>query len=136
MIAKVFESALAQLVELPGDEYKALLKKLAEEALANEPEEEAAYELVFNMRDRKAYGRSMCSAVKRKVKLATDTAPILGGLIVRKGRIEYNCSLDLIMDSVSEQLSAEVSGALLAEEGGCIAGQGLVKRSRRPGPPG
>ncbi|MEG1773612.1 MAG: V-type ATP synthase subunit E family protein, partial [Oscillospiraceae bacterium] len=51
----------------------------------------------------------------RLLTLADDTAPIVGGVVVRRGRIEINCALDVIVRMLSEEAAFEVSNALFGK---------------------
>ena len=86
-----------------------------------EPE---AYEVLMNTRDRDRCGDAVLNAARRKLtgkipdeklsKMCLCARPVEmgGGLILRCGSIESNCSLDLLFAQLREELEAEVSHAL------------------------
>ena len=111
LISSVYDNTLKKLLELPEEEYMALLLKLCKDVFA--VEEMEGCEILLNSRDKKAYGQKLVANFSG-VTLAPKSAPIVGGIVVRKGKIEYNCALDVIVASVSEELSAKVAGALFS----------------------
>ena len=46
------------------------------------------------------------------LKLSDEIADIKGGCILRRGNISYNASLEKLLSSVREELTAEVAGIL------------------------
>ncbi len=111
MITRTFQTALERLLALPQDEYRRLLLKLANDVLADGK----GGEVLLNARDRAAHGQAIAEALAGKATLAADDAPIVGGLIIRRGKIEYNCALDVLVRMVSEKAAPEVSSALFPE---------------------
>lgn len=51
----------------------------------------------------------------RLVTLAEDCAPIPGGVVVRRGKIELNCALDVSVRMLAESMAFEVSALLFPE---------------------
>lgn len=93
--------------------------------LGDEDEEQAAcYEVLLSARDRDAVGASVLEEAKKKLVSKIDaeqldklvlserTAAIEGGLILRVGSVEINCSLELLFAQLREELEGEVSHAL------------------------
>ena len=93
-------------------------------------EEEAqlptSYEVLLNQADREKCGAAVIDGTRRKLlgkvpeeklaalSLSETVAPISGGLILRYGDVESNCSLELLFAGLREELEAEVSHALFA----------------------
>lgn len=111
MITQTFATALERLLTLPEADYRRLLIKLANDVLADGK----GGEVLLNARDRAAHGQALTEALAGKATLAPDSAPIVGGLIIRRGKIEYNCALDVLVRLVSEKAAPEVSAALFPE---------------------
>ena len=111
MVGSTFKLAQERLLSLPEAEYRKLLIKLAGEVLADGQ----GGEVLLNARDRAAHGQALAEALNGKATLAADTATIVGGLIIRRGKIEYNCALDVLVRMVSEKIAPEVSSALFPE---------------------
>ena len=111
MITLTFETALQRLLTLPEADYRKLLIKLANDVRADGK----GGEVLLNAKDHAAHGQALAEALSGRATLAADSAPIVGGLIVRRGKIEYNCALDVLVRMVSEKAAPEVSSALFPE---------------------
>ena len=86
-----------------------------------------AYEVVFNSRDRNTYGEKIMTAfrsglgsklpatVHAKLRLAPDVANIDGGLILRAGPVETNCSLAMLMAENRRETEAKVNRILFGD---------------------
>lgn len=140
MIDETYAAAYAELKSLPEEDYLALLVRLLTDALVTcreerkqnlalygdeevtaEPEQ---YEVILNPRDRDTYGEKLLAGVRRavvgkvetgvldKLILSSDTAHIDGGLILKYGDVETNCSFEVVFADVRERTEAEVSRML------------------------
>ena len=140
MIDETYAAAYAELKSLPEEDYLSLLVRLLTDALVTcreerkqnlalygdeevtaEPEK---YEVILNSRDRDAYGEKVLAGVRRavvgkvetavldKLVLSADTARMDGGLILKYGDVETNCSLEVVFADVRERTEAEVSRML------------------------
>ena len=112
MVAESFDRACDQLVNLPAAEYGAFLAKLAVTASVTHDEE-----VVLNARDRKALGEKVIEAANKalgggKLTLSKETGDFKGGLILRRGSIEANCTAELLVDLCREEMAAELAGVL------------------------
>ena len=112
MVARSFDRAVEMLVALPEAQYVALLSKLAVGASVSGDEE-----IVLNARDKKAVGDKLIKAANAKLggghlSLAGDTGSFRGGLILRRGNIEVNCTAELLVDLCREDMAAELAGVL------------------------
>ena len=142
--AKLIDDAYAAvekiMYNMNGDQYLELLHKMLRSAIKNQLEGEAeslrlygedispdAYEVVLNSRDRETYGEKLLAtyrtgygsrispAVLAKLRLANDTAPIDGGIILRCGPVETNCSLAMLMAENRRETEARVSSILFGD---------------------
>ena len=112
MVAESFDLAVDKLVKLPEAEYIALLAKLAAKASVTGDEE-----IVLNARDRKAIGTKVVESANKaltdgKLTLSEKTGDFKGGLILRRGNIEANCTAELLVDLCRDEMSAELAGVL------------------------
>lgn len=105
--AECFDEAFKRLLALPEKEYFDLLKKLANEVLSDEK----GGELLLNKKDSAAFGKKLCEQFEG-LTLASETPNIKGGLIIRRGRIEYNCTLEAIFRDISTDAAPVVSSIL------------------------
>ena len=64
---------------------------------------------------RAGFGAKLSPAVLAKLRLAPDTAPIDGGLILRCGPVETNCSLAMLMAENRRETEARVSRILFGD---------------------
>ena len=124
MVSQAFYLALKKLLALPDQEYIALLAKLAVAASRTGREQ-----VIFSQKDRSRYGKqavTMANEMLAKkagpraaesagmLTLAEEARPMAGGLILRDGRVETNCSFEVLIHLQRDALSAEVARALFA----------------------
>lgn len=124
MVGQAFDLALKKLLELPDQEYITLLAKLAVAASRTGREQ-----VIFSQKDRSRYGKqavTMANEMLAKkagpraaesagmLTLAEEARPMAGGLILRDGRVETNCSFEVLIHLQRDALSAEVARALFA----------------------
>ena len=136
LIDGVFASVLEQTRTLELEKYNEILIGLLSAAvldqiafedtirLTNDDEEAPipeCYEVIFNQRDRDRCGKAVIEGVQKhlsgkvlaeklaQLTLSTQTAAIDGGLILRCGNIESNCSLSILFAQLREDLEAEVA---------------------------
>ena len=114
MVSQSFDKALTEIVALPREKYIAFLAKLAAQAAVTGTEE-----IVLNERDRKAIGADLVKAANAllkggKLTLSDKTGDFAGGLILRRGSIEANCTLELLVELSRNELSAQVAELLFA----------------------
>ena len=112
LVAESFDRAAELLVNLPEEQYVALLAKLAAEASVTGEEE-----IVLNERDRAAVGQKVVDAANAKLSggkltLSADTGDFKGGLILRRGSIEVNCTAELLVELRREDMAAELAKVL------------------------
>lgn len=141
VIDEAFEAAKRELRDTDFGKYRELLtalltSALLEEALSSEQAaafgdevtEFAYYEVIFNREDREKYGAAVVEAARKnalrhigaaraeKLRLGDDTADIDGGLILRYGGIELNCSLSMLMAEMKAELAGKVAALLFPED--------------------
>lgn len=115
LISEAFAKALDSLLHLPTEEYVSLLTNLVANAAAGNEE------LLFSEKDRDAYGEQVTAAANQKLgkngklTLAAETRPIQGGVILKQGDIEVNCSLETQVRMMKEELALEIAAVLFEE---------------------
>ena len=116
MISAAFDAAREEIVNMPRDKYTQFLARMAAEAAVSGMEE-----IVLNARDKAEVGKAVCKAANEllsakgtpgKLTVSEETADISGGVIVRCGGIETNCSIDALIRQRRSGLSTEVAAAL------------------------
>ncbi len=114
LVARSFDQALTALCALPEEEYVAFLTKLAVGASVSGDEE-----IILNPRDRAAVGEKVVEAANAalnggKLRLSGETRDFAGGLILRRGNVEANCTAELLVELSRSELSNEIAGILFA----------------------
>ena len=116
MVSQSFALACDKLVNLPEAEYVALLARLAADAAVTGTEE-----IVLNARDRAAVGEKAVRAANEKLaaagkkaalKLSPAEGDFKGGLLLRRGSIETNCTAELLVELQRSEMSSELAGVL------------------------
>ena len=112
MVSESFDRAVDQLVNLPEEQYVALLSRLAAQASVTGDEQ-----IVLNARDRAAVGEKVAAAANAKLgggrlTLADETGDFKGGLILRRGNIEANCTAELLVELCRGDMAAELAKVL------------------------
>jgi V/A-type H+-transporting ATPase subunit E len=112
MVSKSFDKAVQQLVALPEEQYVALLAKLAAQASVTGDEE-----IVLNAKDQAAVGSAVVEKVNAlvpngKLVLSNETGDFAGGLILKRGSIEANCTIELMVELCRGDMSAQLAKVL------------------------
>ena len=114
MVSQSFEKAQALLTALPEEQYAAFLASLAAKASVT-----GAEEIVLNARDRAAVGEAVVKAANEKLgggrlSLSERTGDFAGGLILSRGNVEANCTVELLVELCRGEMSAEIADMLFA----------------------
>ena len=118
MVSESFALAQKKLTELPEADYVALLARLAAEAAVTGDEQ-----VLLNARDRAAVGDKVVKAANALLKKRGTAAALTldegegdfaGGLILRRGSIEVNCTAELLVELQRGEMAAELAKVLFA----------------------
>ena len=114
MVSKSFDLAVDKLVNLPEEQYVALLAKLAAQASVTGDEQ-----VVLNARDREKIGPAVVAAANArlsdgKLTLSDEVGAFRGGLLLRRGSIEANCTVELLVELCRGDMAAELAKVLFA----------------------
>ena len=112
MVSESFDLAEQLLVQLPQDKYIELLAKLAARSSVTGDEE-----IVLNAADRAAVGAAVVEKANTlvsggKLSLSAATGDFAGGLILRRGSIEANCTIELLVELCRGEMSAQLAKVL------------------------
>lgn len=112
MVSASFDRARDMIVNLPEEQYVELLAKLAAEACVTKDEQ-----ILLNERDKAAVGAALVKAANAKIgggklTLADGIGNFAGGLILRRGSIEVNCTVELLVELCRSDMSAKLAGVL------------------------
>ena len=112
MVDKSFRLAVEEIVSLPEERYIAFLASLAKRACVTGKEE-----VILNKRDHTAVGKKLLEAINRDgahMTLSRETREIAGGLILRRGSVEANCSVELLVELCRGELSSKLADVLFS----------------------
>lgn len=140
LIDEVFAAGEKEIRNLPAEKYLELLISMLKGAIKRQMESEKEslelygedsspeyYEVLLNHRDREQFGKALIDGLHRsvvgkmklsdleKIKLSNDTANINGGLILRCGAVEANCSLSMLFAEARRTTEAKVNDALFGK---------------------
>lgn len=116
LVASAYDKARDAILAMDEDKYVAFLAEQAGAAALTGHEE-----IVLNKADRDRIGAKLlaaanAAAVKRglpgEMKLSDETRAVSGGLILRRGSIEVNCTLEKLLEMSRSVLDAEVASVL------------------------
>ena len=112
VIEEAFQAAHKKLLDLPREEYVALLASLAAQASATGQEK-----LIFSAPDRAQVGKAVVVAANEKLgegklTLSEESRPMDGGFILSDGAVEVNCTFDTLIRLKRGALSGEVAKVL------------------------
>ena len=115
-VAEAFDMAKRRLADMPEDSYVGFLASLAASAAAD-----GSGEIVLSTRDRERCGKVVLeranAALAAKgltpaLTLAADSREISGGLILRQGGVEVNCSIEALVEALKGPMTADVARTL------------------------
>jgi V/A-type H+-transporting ATPase subunit E len=117
-VSDAFRRALELIGELPEDKYVDFLARSAAKAAVTGGEE-----LVFSAADRDRFGAKAVAAANAllaerglpgELKLSSETRAMAGGVIVRSGDIETNCSVETAAASLRDELASQLAGTMFS----------------------
>lgn len=118
VVDKAFALAEKKLLELPQKEYVALLASLAASSSHSGSEE-----IILSQKDRDDLGAEILKEANGLLSKAGKTAnlflsdesrPTGGGLLLKDGKIETNCTFDTLLRLVRSEISGDVAAVLFA----------------------
>jgi len=115
LVARAFDRACELILGLPRAEYVEFLARQAADA-ANF----GAGELIFNEKDSAIAGAVLKRAnalieergIPGLLRLSQETRPMLGGLILRDGNVEVNCTVETLVALCRNDLATQVAEAM------------------------
>ena len=116
VVSKAFELAKQKIAELPERDYVGFLAREASAAAITGQEE-----VIFCERDRRSVGSKAVRAANDMLAarglpgmltLSDSTREMAGGLVLRQGDIEVNCTVDTLLELSRGELAASVAEVL------------------------
>jgi V/A-type H+-transporting ATPase subunit E len=112
LVGEAFDGALRQLTELPRDRYLSFAHTLLEKAV------ETGDETLFVGKDEHhidgAWLDSYNAGHSTRLSFSGDRLPIAGGFVLRNGRIDINCSWDMLVGDIRPEIESDVVKRLFA----------------------
>lgn len=137
ILDETFAAARAEICDTDFGKYKELLIALLSCALLDQAKSEAeslalgdevaefdTFEVLLNETDRERFGATVLEGARRvterrigaartaKLRLSEECADIEGGLILRYGDIEINCSITVLLAQMRRELEGRISAIL------------------------
>ena len=115
-VSRAFDLAREKIAELPERDYVGFLARMA-----GEPAVTGQEEVVLNARDAAAVGAKAVKAANEllakrdlpgMLTLSAETREMSGGLVLKQGDIEVNCTVDTLLDLSRGELAARVAEVL------------------------
>lgn len=109
-IDAAFSLAMEKLQSYPQDKMTAFLSSIAEKQMSDNAE------LIFNAKDREL-GQKVCenlNALGKKAVLSDTQGNFAGGFIIKEGSIETNCTFEVLIKGVAEEVETEVASILFS----------------------
>ena len=111
MVAKSFALAAKKIASLPDEKYAEFLVDLTAKSSSSKDEQ-----VVFNASDKEKFGKAVIDAVNEKIggslTLSDESGDFSGGVILKRGAVEVNNTLDLLIDLKKSEMSAELAKLL------------------------
>lgn len=112
MVAKVFDRAREMVLALPREDYIAFLVKLVKNASLTGDET-----VILNARDRAELGADFIAAANAAIEkgaltLSEECGSFAGGLVMRRGSIDVNCTVELLTDLCRSEMSSQIAEKL------------------------
>lgn len=116
LVDKAFRTAEQQLLSLPEADYTRLCAQLAAQASVTGSET-----LIFSEADRARVGEATVQLANEQLEkagrpaeltLSAETRPMRGGVVLKNGLVETNCSIGTLVDGLRPELSGKVAGRL------------------------
>jgi V/A-type H+-transporting ATPase subunit E len=120
LMEECFQAALDELVNLPVEGYRALIRKMllnlatgGEERVLISPQDEKRIDQSFI----DGVNRDLTKAGKQAHLTPDGTSPnVRGGLVLRTEEVEVDCSFGILLGQLREELQAEVAAILFGEK--------------------
>ena len=112
MVNASFDKAAEKILSLPENEYIEFLTKLIVNSASTGDEE-----VILNAADSKKIGKAVVEAANAqikngKLKLSEQTGEFKGGVVLKRGNVEVNSTLELLLDLCRSEMSSLLAKVL------------------------
>ncbi|MBE0534449.1 MAG: V-type ATP synthase subunit E [Phycisphaerae bacterium] len=117
LLDNVLATAAKRVAELPDEAYQKLISGLMVKAAETGDEEVVIGPRENRITDKlvKDVNRLLGPGYRGNLRLARDRADISGGFILRRGKVQINASIEVLIDQAREQLEMELTNDLFGE---------------------
>jgi len=118
-VSRIFEESEKRICNLPDEQYVDFLSRLAGNAAGTGLEE-----IVFNAKDKANYAKAVVKAANEilkkrgllpKLTVSEQTGNFKGGLMVKQGDIEVNCTVEKLIELSRGELAAQIAEILFSD---------------------
>ncbi|KPL18989.1 MAG: hypothetical protein AMJ92_05325 [candidate division Zixibacteria bacterium SM23_81] len=118
LIQQVFDKALKRLTDLKGEKYERFILELLMKVV-----EVGDEEVIFSDTDDRKIGEKLLEEANNRLvkagkkgglRIVKENRDFQGGFILRRGKMEVNCSLNSLFESVREELEPQVAEVLFS----------------------
>ena len=106
LVGEAFDAALKKMADLPGDPYINFVGRLMDKAV------KTGHEVVLVGRNEKHVTSSWLDGYnathKTSLTLSDDRLPISGGFVLRDGKVDINCSWDMLLKDIRLSIESDV----------------------------
>lgn len=118
LIGRVFEETKKSILEMGQDEYRRLIR-----AFLRDTREAGDVEVIVDVNETRIDQRFLDEVAQEvdgagSLKLSSERREIGGGFILRSGRTETNCTLEMILRDARGKLETKVASILFGSRGG------------------
>jgi V/A-type H+-transporting ATPase subunit E len=113
LIDEAFDGALRKLTELPHDQYLSFVHTLMEKAVVTGEEV-----LLVGKNERNidaAWLDSYNASHSTRLSFSGERLPISGGFVLRNGKIDVNCSWDMLVGALRSEIEPDVVQRLFSQ---------------------
>ena len=114
VLKEAYERALAQLCEMPEEQYLDLLVHLLKRAVSTGKEE-----IVLSQKDREKIGQALAERANRELgtnlTLASESADIRAGFLLSRRECDVNCSFETLLALSREKTERRAAQLLFAQ---------------------
>lgn len=109
LISSAFDAAYEKLAALKGTERADVLARLALRAAGGE-----SGEVILSAEDKASLADDVAKKISENsgLKISDEVRPISGGLVLKRGATEVNCTFRALVDEMREAMSREVADIL------------------------
>lgn len=118
-VTRVLEASKQRICTMPEGQYVSFLARLASDASFTGTEE-----IILNEKDKNTVGKAVVREAnellrKRKLQqsitLSSGTGDFMGGLMLKQGDIEVNCTVETLVELSREKLASQIAEILFAD---------------------